>query len=163
MIETDRLVLRPLTQDDAPALQPILAQPEVAAELPSVPHPLPPDGAAEWIEESSHDLTLAIVRRADDVVVGVISLHFEPDFRRAVLGGFVSKEFWHEGYGAEATRFLVRHARAELDVDLVYWLRSSKTYELGLDEGRNGWPTIKRIQLSDEVERRPLLTRLLRR
>jgi hypothetical protein len=102
MIETDRLVLRPLTVADAPALEPI----------------------------------------------------------RGALGGFVSKEFWHDGYGAEATRALVRQAHERLHLDLVYWFRANKAYALGLDEGRNGWPTISRVELATERPGQPRRRRL---
>ena len=46
VLETERLILRPYTLDDAPELQRLIGEREVARTLMSVPHPYP-DGAAE--------------------------------------------------------------------------------------------------------------------
>ena len=44
-LETERLVLRPFTQADAPAVQRGVAHYEIARNLLTVPWPYPPDGA----------------------------------------------------------------------------------------------------------------------
>jgi RimJ/RimL family protein N-acetyltransferase len=48
-IETERLLLRPWTPDDAPALQRIASARQIADGLVSLPHPYPEGGAADWI------------------------------------------------------------------------------------------------------------------
>lgn len=157
MIETDRLVLRPFTPDDAPALEPLLAQPEVAAGLPAVPHPLPPGGAEEWIREASRAVTFAIVRREDDRIMGAIGLHVQPDGERAQLGGFLGKEYWYEGYAPEATRALIRYGRRELGMRRIFWIRGEKSFDLATSEEHLGWPSIERAEQPDDEPARPSL------
>jgi RimJ/RimL family protein N-acetyltransferase len=146
VIETDRLVLRPFTLEDAPALAPIIGQREVASQLPSIPHPLPPGGAEEWIRDASRSVTFAVVRRADDVLMGAISLHVQPDGERAQLGGFLGKEYWHEGYAPEATRALIRYGRRQLGMKRIFWIREEKSFDLDTGEEQLGWPSITRAE-----------------
>ena len=49
LIETDRLVIRAIDEDDLPTFHEIAGRREVALMLASVPHPLSLDAAREWI------------------------------------------------------------------------------------------------------------------
>ena len=165
MIETERLLLRPLTVEDAPALEPILSQPEVASQLPSIPHPLPPGGAEEWIREASRDVTFGVERREDGVLMGTIGLNLDLD-DRGQLGGFLGKEYWYQGYASEATRALIRYGRRELGLKRIFWIRTEKTYDLDVGEEHLGWPGLRRVAdgpAEEEASRPSLLARLFRR
>ena len=130
MIETERLILRPLTPEDAPVLQELLNDPAIASELPSVPHPLPPGGAEEWIRGAMQDVTFAILgrdERTQGKVVGVIGIHLEPGNRGSV-GGWVAAEWRHNRIAVEALHAAVRYGYESLGLTTVYMLRKGRLW-----------------------------------
>src|SRR3954449_149931 len=68
-LETERLILRPLAMADAPAVERLAGEWEVARFTGNIPHPYPPGGAAAWIQETwaegaaGQKLVAAIERR----------------------------------------------------------------------------------------------------
>lgn len=123
MIETERLLLRPWTLDDAPALQRLASAKEIADGMVSLPHPYPAGGAAEWIASVLADggrRRFAIVRRADGVLVGSIGLALEEQHRRAEVGYFVGVEHWNRGYATEAVRAVLAYGFRELGLNRIF-------------------------------------------
>ena len=51
----------------------------------------------------------AMVRRADDALVGAVGLEINQRHGRAELGYWVGKLYWNQGYCTEAARAAVRH------------------------------------------------------
>src|SRR5438270_283388 len=100
--------MRPLTIEDAPTLQTLLDDPAIAAEIPSVRHPLPEGGAETWLRGASDDVTFGCVRKSDNSLGGIVALHLEPG-NRAQLGGWCGEPFRHEGYAVEAMHACVRY------------------------------------------------------
>lgn len=113
-IETDRLTLRPFGLGDAPVVQRLAGDYEVARGTLTMPHPYE-DGMAEaWIEtqQSSSDpgagFVLAITT-SEDGVVGAIGLEVEEEHQRGELGYWVGVPYWGRGYATEACAALLRH------------------------------------------------------
>lgn len=113
-IETARLVLRPFGPEDAPALQLLAGNYEVARGTLTMPHPYE-DGVAEaWIAthhakgESGEGVVLAMTT-ADDGVVGAIGLEIEEEHQRGELGYWVGVPYWGRGYATEACAGLLRY------------------------------------------------------
>src|SRR6185503_7182164 len=52
-IRTARLQLRPLTVADAPRVEELVSDPEVALTTATIPHPYPEGAAVDWIERHS--------------------------------------------------------------------------------------------------------------
>ena len=79
-IDTVRLRLRALSLADAPAVERLAGDWEIARYTAHIPHPYPPGGAAPWIEETwaeavaGKKIVAAIERRADGIMVGCIEL-----------------------------------------------------------------------------------------
>ena len=121
-IATERLVLRPWTLEDAPALQRIAAAKEIADGMVSLPHPYPDGGAAEWIASIPEGgrLRFAVVRRADGVLVGSIGLTVEEEHWRAEVGYFVGVEHWGRGYATEALRGILELGFRELGLNRIF-------------------------------------------
>lgn len=112
MLETVRLILRSFTLEDAPAVNTLASEPQVAATSLNIPHPYPESLAAEWI--SSHaDLATkgmyigAIVRRDDTVLIGSISLAINARHSRAELGYWIGLPYWGQGYATEAAKRVI--------------------------------------------------------
>lgn len=112
VLETARLRLRPYRLDDAPALQRLAGDRQVAATTATIPHPYP-DGAAEAFIGTHQDawqlgthLSLAITDRATDSLVGGIGLVFQSEHARAELGYWIAVPAWGQGYATEAAQAL---------------------------------------------------------
>jgi hypothetical protein len=164
IIETERLRLRPLTIDDAPKVRQFLDDPKVAAELPSVPHPLPEGGAEEWIRSSSSDLMFAVVGRQTGAFGGVIGLHLE-EGNRAQLGGFCAKPYRLNGYAAEALHAVVRYGYEELGLGTIYALRKGRLWIAPVDfaeqrlpfrNAPDSWSVLEQTDDVDDAARNPV-------
>lgn len=114
-LETDRLILRPFTLDDASDVQQLAGAFEIADTTLNIPHPYE-DGMAEaWIGThaesfaSGRDITFAIARKADGTLLGSISLMgIEPD-HKAEIGYWVGVPYWGDGICTEAAEAVVRY------------------------------------------------------
>jgi RimJ/RimL family protein N-acetyltransferase len=125
-IETERLILRPFILDDAPEVQRLAGEREVAANTLTIPHPYEDGMAEEWISthqggfEKGELVNLAITRRSDGALVGAIGLVVQPQHERAELGYWVGKPYWNQGCCTEAARALVGYGFETLGLNRVY-------------------------------------------
>jgi len=122
ILDTERLVLRPPTLEDAPAIQRLAGAREVALNTLNIPHPYP-DGAAEaWIGRHStdNDANFVITLRESGEMVGIIGLVINRDHARAEIGYWIAVPHWNRGYATEAGRVVVRYALEELKLNRVF-------------------------------------------
>ena len=119
-IETERLVLRPFTLDDAPVVQREVARIEIARMTLTVPHPYPEGGAADWISTVRPGVAFAIELRERGDLAGSISLVVEEHHRRGELGYWLAVDLWGRGYMSEAAAALVDHGFGEVGLNRVY-------------------------------------------
>lgn len=111
VLRTARLVLRPFTLDDAPAVQGLLSDREVAKQTLTIPHPYPDGAAAEFIAKHADWLAAgkqfiwAITR--DGEIVGAMGLHLVPAHRRAEVGYWIARAAWGQGIATEALRAVI--------------------------------------------------------
>jgi ribosomal-protein-alanine N-acetyltransferase len=124
-LETKRLVLRPFTLADAPAIQTLAGDKDIAHRTLSMPHPYE-DGMAEaWISthqetyEKGEDIRLAITRRADDALIGAIGLEINQQHARAEAGYWIGKPFWNQGYCTEALKAVIEFGFQELGLNRI--------------------------------------------
>ena len=125
-LTTARLLLRPLTAEDAPEVQRLAGAREVAATTLNIPHPYP-DGAAEsWIARQAQawsegkEAGLAIVERATRAFAGGIGLHRAPHHQRAELGYWIAVPYWNRGYCTEAVAEMIRYGFEELGLHRIH-------------------------------------------
>jgi len=118
---TERLLLRPFTDIDGPAVERLAGAREVADTTLSLPHPYPIGGGAEWIAthasawERGERLSLAICSRgASEDLLGAMGLHISMTHRHGEIGYWIGVSSWGKGYATEAARALVGYAIAEL-------------------------------------------------
>jgi RimJ/RimL family protein N-acetyltransferase len=126
VLTTERLRLRPLTLADAPEVQRLAGERDIAATTASIPHPYP-DGAAEaWIETQpgrfarGAGVAFAVTRRADGALLGVVGLEINSPMQRAELGYWIGKPYWGVGYGTEAAAAVVRFGLSDLGLRRVF-------------------------------------------
>ena len=101
----ERVLLRPLTRDDVPAVAAIQAQPAVAERWGRV------DEATLEAKAAGTDECTAFAIELDGEVVGLIQYHEEDDpmYRHAGIDLFVSEHLHGQGLGTDAVRTMALH------------------------------------------------------
>jgi RimJ/RimL family protein N-acetyltransferase len=124
-IQTDRLVLRPFTLADAPDVQRLAGDRDVAWATLSIPHPYEDGMAEQWIStrqerfERGERVNFAITLRSDKSLIGSIGLGLNQRDVSAELGYWIGKPYWNNGYCTEAARTVVQYAFEELGLNRV--------------------------------------------
>ncbi len=124
-LTTDRLILRPFTPDDAPAVQTLAGERDIASNTALIPHPYPEGAAEAWIGshagayEAGREVVFAITLRETGELVGAIGLTLVPEHRHAEMGYWIGKPFWGRGYATEAARRVVRFGFDDLELHRV--------------------------------------------
>jgi RimJ/RimL family protein N-acetyltransferase len=133
VLETTRLILRPFTLADAPALQREAGDADVANTTCNIPHPYPDGAATEFIAAQTLTYALgeeagfAIVLRTEDRLIGAAGLRITRRFLRAELGYWIAKSCWGRGYATEAARAVVEfgfHTLGLHKIEAQYFTRN---------------------------------------
>ena len=123
MLETARLILRPLELSDIPQLVPLIGAHEVAVTTLRIPHPYTEEHARQFIAgsaELSSKNHFGIFRRTDDQLLGGIGLRSEEEQQRAELGYWIGAPYWGNGYATEAARAVVDYGFTTLKLNRIY-------------------------------------------
>jgi [ribosomal protein S5]-alanine N-acetyltransferase len=114
---TERLVIRPYSMGDLPAVIEIITHPEVFWWL---PQRLDDEGAQRWLETEIREVeeqgtgTYAVVLRADQKVIGGVALkprHLDTGCE-VEIGYHLGRRWWGRGYATEAARAMLAEARS---------------------------------------------------
>ena len=112
VIETERLILRPIRRSDTGLLEMYGADERVARMTRTIPHPLPPGATEAFVARALSD------DRGEDTwvldgtssglgeVLGLIALE-RMDREQSEIGYWVAPAFWNTGLASEAVRALV--------------------------------------------------------
>jgi len=125
ILNGERIVLRPFTNEDAPAVNSLLATPEIAATTLNVAYPYPDGAAAGWISTHANQArqglgyVWALTLAHDQRVIGTISLGVTSKHARGTLGYWLGVDYWNRGYMSEAARIVVRFAFEKLALHRV--------------------------------------------
>lgn len=112
-LETERLLLRPLAVDDAPALARLFAGDwEAIKQTGRMPWPATEAALRRWISVyiAPASYSFLIARRRDHVAIGGIG--FGGEGGTAELGYVLGRRFWGRGYATEGVGAMVTHAAA---------------------------------------------------
>lgn len=124
-LTTERLILRPFTPADAPAVQRLAGAREIADTTLTIPHPYPAGGAEQWIATHAQRFaagtlaTYAIVEQQRKEVVGAVGLNIDPEHALGELGYWIGVPFWGRGYATEAAHALIGFGFAALHLNRV--------------------------------------------
>ena len=116
VIETERLVLRPLEAGDAAAIAALAGDIDVSRMTSRIPHPLTAEEAGRWIAAlaGAAEVVFAVLHEGELVgCTGCAPL----SERRAEIGYWIGKPWWGRGFATEAVRALVAQAFAAGDYD----------------------------------------------
>jgi [ribosomal protein S5]-alanine N-acetyltransferase len=126
IIETERLLLRPLELSDAGDIQRLAGNRSIADTTINIPHPYENGMAEQWITLNRPEFAagmptnFAIVLRGSGKLVGAIELRIVPRSELAELGYWVGKPYWHKGYGTEAARAMIHYGFTALNIDRIH-------------------------------------------
>jgi len=124
-LRTDRLVLRPLREADAPAIYAIRSDPTVMRYASSLPLTSSDQAAAFIAHETAgmaagESLRLGLQRVEDDSLIGTCLLfRINQQCRRAEIGYELRSDAWGRGYMHEALVALVRLGFSELALNRI--------------------------------------------
>jgi len=118
VLETPRLILRPMRASDAPAIQRGFDDWEVVKHLHAhIPWPYPPDGAAQnmgetltRMERSEKCFWAITLKRGDDEMIGRIDLWADDGKSRDMRGFWLARAYWGRGLMTEAAERVTEHA-----------------------------------------------------
>ena len=120
-LETPRLLLRPLTLDDEPALAAVISDPETMRWY---PRPYTAEEVREWIERQmgryrdGHGL-LGIVEKQSGRLIGDCGPAWQDLEGQMELevGYHVNRECWNQGFATEAARAVIEDVFRRFPVD----------------------------------------------
>ena len=126
ILKTARLVLRPFRSTDAPDVQRLAGDKDVASTTLHIPHPYE-DGLAEQWLASHHkayvegkQVIFAIVQIESGALVGAISLTLNRPHCHAEMGFWIGKPFWGRGYCTEAAREILGYGFTIHDLNRIF-------------------------------------------
>ena len=123
IIETERLLLRRMTDDDAPAILAEFGDPRVLEHLDPDPPVTDIESALSflhWLDgmfTAKTALRWAITLHDSGTMIGTCGFHrWDLKNRRAEIGYDLQTAYWRQGYAAEATRAMMRFCFSELNL-----------------------------------------------
>jgi RimJ/RimL family protein N-acetyltransferase len=124
--ETERLILRRPSMLDAPRIQQLAGQYEVAATTLNIPHPYPDGAALEYLDsvtmgwETLSAFTFAVVQKNTQQFIGSISLRPQKEHKRAELGYWIGIPYWNQGYATEAAQRVIGFGFQHLGLNRIH-------------------------------------------
>ena len=126
ILNTERLILRLPTLEDARDVQHLAGDFDIASMIPGIPHPYE-DGMAEaWIyscydkHAKNEALNFAITLRTGGNLIGVIGLKLDRENERGEIGYWIGKPYWRRGYGSEAAKVVVGYGFEVLKLNRIH-------------------------------------------
>ncbi len=126
-LQTERLILRPLTPEDAPTIQRLAGRREIADTTISIPHPYSEEQAREWIAKTSEafiagrEASFGIQLKHQPEIVGAVGLRdIDGIHLHAEMGCWIGVEWWGKGYATEASSAILRFGFEQLGLNRIY-------------------------------------------
>jgi len=125
-LETNRLRLRPFVVADAPEVQRLAGDVEVARNTLAMPFPYLDGMAESWIGNHANDYKdgksaiWAITLKDTQQLIGAIGLSLQLQYSHAEIGYWIGKAFWNHGYCTEALKEAIAFGFEQLKLHKIY-------------------------------------------
>ncbi len=122
ILQTKRVLLRPPVAADISRFVPLLNDFEVTRNLSRVPHPYTEDDGCAWIVRVAGERVrgdsypFVVVEKTAGMLLGMCGVHPQLDF---MLGYWIGKPYWGQGYATEAVRRVAKFAFDELGANAL--------------------------------------------
>ena len=120
-LETERLILRPLTVEDIDAVFKWTGDPRVNKYMIYPLYKNPEDGRI-WLEslyEDEYKLDYGFVLKETGELIGSGGLYYHPDIDVWSVGYNIAYDHWHNGYTPEAIRRIIEYAQSKYKVHTI--------------------------------------------
>lgn len=122
ILETERLVLRPLTVDDAEAVFEWTSDPRVAKYM-SYPRHTDICQTIEWLKstyDEENEWNWAFILKDENKIIGSGSIGPNIEMKEYWgIGYNIHYDYWHKGYCTEAMKAIIDFAHNHLSVDKI--------------------------------------------
>ena len=124
-ITTDRLLLRPFSEADIDRVTELLQSPEIAQTTLYIPFPYTRQDAVTWIgthrsaAELGRDLTWAICRKDDGLLMGAFGISIDAYHQRGTIGYWLGVPWWGQGFTSEAAQAVVEFVFRDLGLHRI--------------------------------------------
>ena len=126
-LQTERLLLRPLTALDVPVLVREAGRREIADTTISIPHPYSEEQGRQWIADTAAQfargkvVVFSIQLKSEGNLIGTIGLRdIDLEHSQAEMGFWMAVAHWGHGYTTEAARALLAFAFERLRLNRIY-------------------------------------------
>jgi len=125
-LTTDRLILRPFALEDAPDVQRLAGDRDIASTTLNIPHPYEDGVAEKWIGghadkfRAGELVNFAITLRETRRLIGAVGLTLSLPNERAELGYWIGKPWWGRGLCTEAAAAVLRYGFNELGLNRIH-------------------------------------------
>jgi RimJ/RimL family protein N-acetyltransferase len=131
VMETEHLQLRPFTLDDAPEVQRLAGEWEIASPTLQMPHPYEDGMAEQWIGTHNEKLTkgdyvFAITSKKKKTLIGSIEIHVNEQYEHAEIGYWIGKPFWNHGYCKEAAQSILKFGFESIGLNRIFAFHLSR-------------------------------------
>nr|WP_243864957.1 GNAT family N-acetyltransferase [Paenibacillus castaneae] len=122
-MHTDRLILRPLEEGDADALELLINDYDIARTTLNIPYPYPKGSAIPFIhkrrevELKGEGYSFALIDKASHAFMGSIGMQIDKNNHRAELGYWLGKSFWNKGFVTEGAKRVAQFSFEELKLN----------------------------------------------
>ncbi|MFT4416268.1 GNAT family N-acetyltransferase [Fredinandcohnia humi] len=126
LLETERLILRTLTIEDADRVEELASEYDIAKTTLNIPHPYPEGSAKTFIEsvllaeEKDNVAFFAIIDKESSSLIGIINLGNIPVHKRGELAYWIGKPYWGKGYGTEAANKVIEFGFEQMELNKIF-------------------------------------------
>lgn len=145
-IKTPRLRLRPVTSEDAPAIEAVARLREIADTMISIPHPYPSGEAARYVaarqaERAAGTGEAFTIERGDDgAFCGQVEVRdIDREHALAELSFWLAPAAWGQGYMSEVVQAVLRYGFETLGLNRLYAYHMTRNPASGRVLEKNGF------------------------
>jgi RimJ/RimL family protein N-acetyltransferase len=125
-LKTERLLLQIVERKDAPTIQLLVNDKEIARNTRTIEYPYPDGAAEEFIEtqlklfDEGKSYAFSICLNETNEMIGVIGLHISTENHNAELGYWVGRDYWSQGFCTEAAKPVIEFGFERLGLHRIY-------------------------------------------